>query len=106
MYLRIDKKKIEIKELLSFRDKIKSLRFNLYTIDYGIRRNNKKLASTYMFCQRVDICFTNKENVIIALYENVKPEKRIFKFKSKYIYYLPLNTVKHLKVGEKLILTK
>ena len=40
------------------------------------------------------------------LYENVKSEKRIFKWKSKYIYYLPLNTVKHLKVGEKLILTK
>ena len=106
MYLRVDKKKIEIKELLTLKDKIKSLRFNLYTIDYGIRRNNKKLASTYMFCQKVDICFTNKENVIIALYENVKPEKRYFKFKSKYIYYLPLNTVKHLKVGEKLMITK
>lgn len=105
MYLRVNNKKLEIKEMLTFTDKIKSLRFNLYKIDYGLRRNNKKLASTYMFCQRVDICFTNKENVIIALYENVKSEKRIFKWKSKYIYYLPLNTVKHLKVGEKLILT-
>ena len=106
MYLRVNNKKLEIKELLTIKDKIKSLRFNLYPIDYGIRRNKKKLASTYFFCQKVDICFTNKENVIIALYENVKPEKRIFKFKSKYIYYLPLNTVKHLKVGEKLIITK
>ena len=106
MYLRINNKKLEVKELLTLKDKIKSLRFNLYKIDYGIRRNNKKLASTYMFCQRVDICFTNKENVIIALYENVKSEKRYFKFRSKYIYYLPLNTVKHLKVGEKLMITK
>lgn len=106
MYLRVNNKKLEIKEMLTFTDKLKSLRFNLNKINYGLRRNNKKLASTYMFCQRVDICFANKENVIIALYENVKSEKRIFKWKSKYIYYLPLNTVKHLKVGEKLILTK
>ena len=105
MYLRINNKKIEIKELLTFKDKLKSLRFNLYKIDYGIRRNNKKIASTYMFCQKVDICFTNKENIIIALYENVKPENRYIKFKSKYIYYLPLDTVKYLKVGEKLIIT-
>ena len=93
MFLRVNNKKLEIKEMLTFIDKLKSLRFNLSKINYGLRRNNKKLASTYMFCQRVDICFTNKENVI-------------FKWKSKYIYYLPLNTVKHLKVGEKLILTK
>ena len=102
MYLRIGFKKIEIKELKTFKEKLKSLRFNLHTIDYGILRTNKKLASTYFFCQRVDICFTDKENRIISLLENVKSEKRYLRLKAHNIYYLPLNTCKHLKIGEKL----
>ena len=102
MYLRIGLKKIEIKELKTFKEKLKSLKFNLQTIDYGILISNKKLASTYFFCQRVDICFTDKNNKIIDLLENVKSEKRYLRLKAHNIYYLPLNTCKHLKINEKL----
>jgi len=34
----------------------------------------------------------------------IKTEKRIIKFKAKNVYFLPLNTVKELSVGDKLIL--
>ncbi len=102
MYLKIKNKEIEIKELNTFKEKFKSLKFNLQTIDYGLLRKNKKLASTYFFCQRVDICFTNKDNIIIDLLENVKSEKRYIRLKANNIYYLPLNTCKYLKKGEKL----
>lgn len=105
MYLRVNNKKLEIKDLVTFKDKIKTLRFNLYTIDYGIRKKTK-LATTYFYCQNVDIIITNKEDVIIGIYEKVKPEKRIFKFKAKYVYYLPLNTAKYLSKGEKLKITQ
>jgi len=101
MYLKL-KKKIEIKECNTFKSRLKSLRFHLQLLDYGLHFPNKKLANTYYFCQRVDICFTDKNDIIIALYENIRSEKLIYKFKSKNIYYLPLNTCKQLKKGNKL----
>jgi len=106
MYLKIKNKKIEIKELTTFKNRFKSLKFKLAVIDYGILLPNKKLASTYFFCQRVDICFTDKDNKIIYLLENVKSEKRYLKLKAKNIYYLPLNTCKYLKLGEQLNIKK
>ncbi len=104
MHLKINNQKIEILEYNKFIDRFKSLKFVLEKINYGIKIPNKKIANTYFFCQRVDICFTDKEDKIISLFKNVKTEKRIFKFKAKNIYYLPLETCKHLKLGEKLIL--
>ena len=71
-------------------------------IDFGIKIPKKKSASTYLFCQRVDICFTDKDDKILYLYENVKTEKRFFKFKAYNVYYLPLNTCSELKIGDKL----
>mgnify|MGYP004540898145 FL=1 len=106
MYLRVKNKKIEIKEYKKFSDRFKSLKFYLKNLDFGIKLPNKKLANTTFFCQRVDICFTDNEDKILYLYENVKTEKRIFKRKSKNIYYLPLNTCKYLKKGEKLKITE
>lgn len=102
MYLKINMQKIEIKEYKKLIDRIKSLRFILDKIDYGIKIPNKRRANTYFFCQRVDICFTDKDDKIIYLYENVKTEKKILKLKAKNIYYLPLGTCKHLKIGQKL----
>lgn len=106
MYLNINKQKIEIIEYTKFIDRFKSLKFVLDKIDYGIKLPNKKRATTTFFCQRVDICFTDKDDKIIYLYEDVKSEKKIIKFKAKNIYYLPLNTVKYLKIGEKFPLKK
>ncbi|MCI8460536.1 MAG: hypothetical protein HFE81_03995 [Bacilli bacterium] len=102
MYLKVNNKKIEIKEYKRFIDRFKSLKFVLNEIDYGIKIPNKKKASTYFFCQRVDICFTDKEDNILYLYQNIKSEKRIIKLKAKNVYYLPLNTCKDLKVGTKI----
>jgi len=93
-----------IYEYNKFSERFKSLRFVLDKIDYGIKLPRKKLACTYFFCQRVDICFTDKFDKILYLYANVKTEKRIIKFKAKNVYFLPLNTVKELSVGDKLIL--
>ena len=105
MLLKIGKKKIEIVELNKFNEKFKSFKFYLEKIDYGIRIK-KKHYNTYFFCQRVDICVTDKNDTIIKLYENVRSEKLKFFLRAKYVYYLPLGTVKNLKLNEKLNLTK
>ena len=96
MYINVGKKKIEIYDYKTITDKIKSLRFVLEDLDYGIRKKSKH-ANTYMFCQRVDIIFTDKDNKITSLHENIKSEKLFFDFNATYIYYLPINTIKNLK---------
>ena len=103
MYINVNNKKIKILEYATFKERFKSLKFVLEKIDYGIKIPKKHLISTYFFCQKVDICITDKDNIIIKLYENVKSEKKKFMLKSNNIYYLPLNTCKYLKIGEELI---
>ena len=101
MYLKVKSKKISIKDYKSIKEKFKSFKFYLKPIDFGIRTKGK-IATTYFFCQKVDICLTDKDNNILALYENVKSEKRKINLKAYYIYYLPLDTCKHLRVDTKL----
>lgn len=102
MYLKLKRKKIEIVEYTKIIERFKSFKFYLDKIDFGIKIPKKKYASTYLFCQRVDICFTDRDDKILYLYENVKTEKRFFKFKAYNVYYLPLNTSSELKIGDKL----
>lgn len=102
MYIKIKNKKLEVKECVKFSERFKTLKFVLVKFDYIVKVPNKKMATTYFFCQRVDICFTDKDDIILFLYENVKSEKRILKFKAKNVYYLPLGSCKCLKVGMKL----
>jgi len=102
MYLNLKKNKIEIIEYTKFIDRFKSLKFVLPKIDYGIKLPKKKCANTYFFCQRVDVCFTDKDDKILYLYEKVKSEKKIRKIKAKNVYFLPLGTCEKLKIGEKI----
>ena len=103
MYLKVKSKKIPIKDYKSIKEKFKSFKFYLKPIDFGIRTKGK-IATTYFFCQKVDICLTDKDNNILALYENIKSEKRKINLKTYYIYYLPLDTCKCLTLGTRLIL--
>lgn len=102
MNLQIKNKKIEVIEYNKFKDRIKSLKFVLEPIDNGIKIPNTRIINTYFFCQRIDICVTDKEDKIILLYENVKSEKLKFLWKKYNLYYLPLDTAKELKLGEKI----
>ena len=102
MYLKINNKKIEIKELKSFKDRFKSLKFNLNKLDYGLCLPKKKFFSTDFFCQRVDVCFTDNDNKLLHIYPNLKSEKRLLHFDSKKVYIFPLETLDNLNVGEKL----
>lgn len=105
MYLKVGNKKINIVELNKFNEKFKSFKFYLDKIDYGIKIK-KKYYNTYFFCQRVDICITDKDDIIINLFENIRSEKIRLFFKGKYVYYFPLDTVKYLKLNEKLQIKK
>ena len=106
MHLKLNNKKIQIYEYTNFKERFKSLKFYLKEINFGIKLPNKKIASTYFFCQRVDICFTDKDDIVIRLLNNIRSEKMYFKSKAKNIYYLPVGTNKYLEIGKKIKLTK
>ena len=106
MYLKLKNKKIKVFEYTKFKDRFKSFKFYLKEIDFGIKFPNKKVANTYLFCQRVDVCFTDIDDKILYLYSNLKSEKFIIKFKAKNVYFFPKGTNKYLNIGDKIKLTK
>ena len=106
MYLKLKNKKLKVLEYTKFKDRFKTLKFYLYDFDFGIKLPKKKLANTYLFCKKVDICFTDKEDKILYLYSDIRSEKLIFKFKAKNVYFFPVGTNKFLKKGEYIKLLK
>ena len=100
MNLKINKKTYEVKEYNTFKLKFKSLRFVFEPLDFIIKIPNKKVANTYFFVQRVDICFTDEKNRIIKLIESAGSEKLFFESTATNLYYLPLGCVKEYRVND------
>lgn len=100
-YIIVKNKKIRINVLSSFKDRIKSIRLILNTINGGYYFPNKKMINTYFFCQRVNIYQVDKNNKILYCYLNCKTEKFIFRRKKvKAIYILPIAIKDYYKVGD------
>lgn len=107
MYLQVKRKKIKIIELKGFWNRFKGLKFALEPIDYGIKFSKKKFVTTNFLCQKIDIVLTDKEDNILYMYEKMNTEKYIFPKRKVYnVYFLPLNTVKDLKLNTKLKIIK
>ena len=101
MYLCVNRKKIKIREVNNFKERFKSLKFYFKPLDFALKFSNVRWFNTYFFVQNVDICITNKNNIIVKLYENVKTEKFFFPKKNgKNVYFLPLGTCKYLTIGD------
>ena len=107
MYLQVKNKKIKIIELTGFWNRFKGLKFVLEPIDYGIKFSKKKFVTTNFLCQKIDIVLTDKEDNILYMYKKMNTEKYIFPKRKVYnVYFLPLNTVKNLKLNTKLKIIK
>ncbi len=101
MYIKINGKQFKLEERTSFKERFKSLKFNFTKLDHAIKFPKKRYINTVFFVQRVDIVLCDKEDKVIYLEENVKPERYFVHKKKTYnIYLLPLNSVKHLAIGD------
>ena len=101
MYIKINDKNIKLEEKTAFKERFKSLKFNFKKLDHAIKFPKKRIINTVFFVQRVDIALCDKEDKVVELLENVKSERYfIHKRKTYNIYLLPLNTVKHLSIGD------
>ena len=102
MKLIVQNKKINILECNTFLKRFTSFKFKMEEIDYGLYFPHKKSANTYLFCQKVDLCFTDDNQKILYLYTKVRSEQIIIHLKAKNLWILPLGTSLKLKVGEPL----
>lgn len=103
MKLLIDNKLVIINEYNTYLKKLKGLMGVKKKISYGIRINNCKAIHTFFMKQNIDICITNKDNIILYLKSNVSNNKIIGPIKKGYYTYeLPLGTVNNLKIGDAL----
>ena len=104
MYIIINNKKIEVKYYNTFISKLKGFMFKK-DILYGIYFKTKGIHTFFMKCD-IDIIATNKDNKIIYLESNLSKNKIRYIKKAKYIYEMPINTVKYLKLNTYLEIKK
>ena len=85
----------------SFKNKLLGL-INKKNIDYGLLIENCKSIHTFFMLENIDVLLIDKNNRILMINRNVKPNK-ILIFKSKKrtnILELPANSSLNLKVND------
>ena len=101
MYTKINNTKIEIEELVTFKQRFKSLRFNFKELDHIVKIPNKRVINTIFFVRYYDLVITNKNEVIIFLEENLMQDRYFVQKKGgRNFYFLPKGLIKYLKVGD------
>lgn len=101
MYIMVNRKKIKIREVKGFKERFKSLKFEFKTLDYALKFSNVRWFDTYFFVQKIDICITNSNDIIVYMKSNVDTERWFFPKKNgRNIYFLPLGTCDKLNVGD------
>ena len=105
MYIKINDKNIELKNAINFRDRIKSLKFVLGPLQYGIRFPNKAWCNTYFLFENVDIVQTDANENILYIFKNVYTERFIRKRKNVVnTYFLPVGCSDYLEDKDKIVL--
>ncbi len=86
-------KNIEIKEAKGLFNRFIGLMFKK-NINYGLLLKNCKSIHTFFMLEEIDVIATDKNDIIIKKYKNLKPWKILIAPKNtKNIYELPKNTI-------------
>ena len=92
---------MKVKIAKSFKDKLLGLMYQK-NIDYGLLITNCKSIHTFFMLENIDVLLLDKNNRILMINRNVKPNKvLIFNNKNKTnILELPNNSSINLKVSD------
>ena len=75
--------------------------FKIKKINYGLCFPKCNSIHTFFMFQTIDIIMTDKNNKILHLYPNFKPNKIILPKKDVYYTYeLPINYITNLKIND------
>jgi len=89
---------MEVKTYNKHFDKFKGLMFKK-DFDYGVRIRCNGIHTFFMF-ENIDVVLTDKENKIIKVYYNLKPNKIILPKKNVYYTYeFPTGYINDLMTG-------
>lgn len=103
MYIKVKNRKIILKEANTFWERLKGLKFILGPLEYGVRFPKKRRANTNFLFEKVDVILTDKDEKIIHMIEKLGTEKKVRRKKHvENIYFVPVGTVKDLKIDDKL----
>ncbi len=103
MYIKVKNRKVKLMEANTFWERLRGLKFVLGPLEYGVRFPKKKRANTNFLFERVDVILTDKDEKIIHMIEKLGTEKKVRRRRHvENIYFVPIGTVKDLKVDDKL----
>ena len=104
MYLLINNKKLEIKEAISFKDRLYGL-MGKTNINYGMLFSNCNSIHTFFMKENIDIIGIDKNNIVIYKYENL-PKNQIIKINNKVnetsILEFPTGYGKYIEMNKKI----
>lgn len=107
MYILKNNHKFYFEDCIIFFDRLLGFILKLDKITIGKRFPKCNSIHTFFMLQNIDIIMTDKNNKIIKMYENFKPERIIFPKKNVYYTYeLPLGSCKHFEIGETIVIKK
>lgn len=90
---------MKIKEANTFLKRLKGLMFKK-NIDYILKIKTNGIHTFFMKMD-IDVYLTDKDNKVLYIYKNVKPNKIILPKKNvKYTYESKVNYIKNVKVGD------
>ena len=91
--------KMEVKEAKTFFQKLKGLMFQ-DKINYILKFKTNGIHTFFMKCN-IDVILTDKNNKILYIYKNLKPNKIILPKKGiKYTYETPVDYFDKIKIGD------
>lgn len=93
-------KNMEVKEAKTFAQKLKGLMFKK-DFNYILKFKTNGIHTFFMKIN-IDVVLTDKNNKILYIYRNLKPNRIILPKKGvKYTFEMPINTFIKLKTGDK-----
>lgn len=104
MYILIKNKKLNIKEAITFKDRLYGL-IGRKNIDYGMLFNRCNSIHTFFMKENIDIIGLNQHNVVIYKYENLGINRIITihnKIINTKILELPQGYAKFIKMNDTL----
>ena len=101
MYLFVNKKKIEVIDCLSFSSRLMGFMFQGDKIKTGKRFPKCNSIHTFFMKQKIDVIMTDKNDKIIKIFRNLKPNRIIFPQKNVYYTYeIPLGVSNIYKIND------
>ena len=96
MNIIINNRIIKIENCNSFKKRLFGFMFIKDNLDYGLYFSNCNSIHTFFCFQNLDIIMTDKDNRILYIYKDIKPNKIIIKKGVKNIYEFSSNYFKEI----------